>query len=282
MNRVLLTAPAKINLSLDVLSKRADGYHDVKMIMQSISLADRVMLTKRDHGLIINANTKNIPLNENNIAAKAWKLMQQHFNLPGGLEIYLEKEIPVEAGLAGGSTDAAAVLKGMNLLYNLGLSDNDLAKLGRDLGADVAFCVMGGTALAEGIGDILTPLPSLPEAWLILVNPGFGVSTGEIYRDLRLQNIGRHPDTNLLLDAIENSNWRQICPHMVNVLEEVTLKKHPEIVAIKDALRKEGLQPLMSGSGPTVFGIADSREEGERALNVLKNKWSTVLLAHTL
>lgn len=279
METVDLIAMAKINLSLDVIGKRVNGYHDVRMIMQSISLADRVRLTRRDQGMRITSNVHNIPLNEDNIAVKAWRLMQERFHLPGGLEIHLEKEIPVEAGLAGGSTNAAAVLRGINQLFDLGISDKCLAEMGSSIGADVAFCVIGGTALAEGMGEILSPLPSLPEAWLVLVNPGFGVSTSEIYQHLHWKSISRRPDTDLLVQAVKNGDGHKVFSNMVNVLEEVTLKKYPELKHIKDALDEAGLYPLMSGSGPTVFGIADTYEKAVQVAGMMKNRWEIVLVA---
>jgi 4-diphosphocytidyl-2-C-methyl-D-erythritol kinase len=282
MDTIEILAPAKINLSLDVIGKRVDGYHLVKMIMQSISLSDRIQVTRRDQGTRIRSNVQNIPLDENNIAFRAWKIMQEHFHLPGGIDIYLDKKIPVEAGLAGGSTNAAAVLKAINEIYNLGLSLKSLAAIGSNIGADVAFCVTGGTALAEGIGEIITPLPSLPTAWLVLVNPGFGVSTREIYQSLRWENITKHSDTELLVHAVKVGDWGKISNHMVNVLEEVTLKKYPELRQIKEVLMELGLKPLMSGSGPTVFGLADTYEKALRTAEKIKNRWKTVLVAHTV
>jgi len=282
MDSVELLAPAKINLALDVIGKRSDGYHDVKMIMQSISLADRVKVTRYNGRTRIRSNVENIPLNDNNIAIKAWRLMKDRFRLPGDVDIYLEKEIPVAAGLAGGSTNAAAVLKAVNQIFHLGLTPESLAEIGSQIGADVAFCIYGGTALAEGIGEILTPLPSLPKAWLVLVNPGFGVSTGEIYQSLHWQQISHRPDTELLVQAIKNGAWPMISSHMVNVLEEVTCTKYPVIKQIKGALHELGLKALMSGSGPTVFGITDTYEKAVEVARSIKKQWPIVLVAHTL
>ncbi len=282
MDTVELLAPAKINLALDVIGKRADGYHDVKMIMQSISLADRVRVTKNSGRTRISSNERSIPLNENNIAFKAWKLLKEQFHLPGGVDIFLDKRITVAAGLAGGSANAAAVLKGVNSLFDLGLSNKSLAEIGSRIGADVAFCVIGGTALAEGIGEILTPLPSLPTAWLVLVNPGFSVSTGEVYQSLHWQSISHRPDMDFMVQAVKSGDWGKISVHMVNVLEEVTLKKYPELNQIKAVLNEAGLKSLMSGSGPTVFGIADTYEKAIRTAETIKNKWETVLIAHTM
>ncbi|MGI6678135.1 MAG: 4-(cytidine 5'-diphospho)-2-C-methyl-D-erythritol kinase [Dehalobacterium sp.] len=282
MESVRLKAPAKINLSLDVIGKRGNGYHDVRMVMQSISLADQVQVIKENQGITITSNSTQIPLDENNLAARAWKVMAQCFRLSGGVRIHLEKNIPVEAGLAGGSSNAAAVLKAVNLLYDLKLSTMDLAHIGKSIGADVAYCVRGGTALAEGIGEILTPLPALPEVWMVLVKPGFGVSTKEVYQALRLQDISRHPDTERMIRAIKEGEWHAIVHQMVNVLEEVTLKKYPQVGEIKKALADAGLFPLMSGSGPTVFGIAETKEKAYEVSRKIGHQWGTVLVAHTI
>ncbi|ATW26977.1 4-(cytidine 5'-diphospho)-2-C-methyl-D-erythritol kinase [Candidatus Formimonas warabiya] len=282
MNEIELDAHAKINLSLDVIRKRPDGYHDVKMIMQSISLADRVTVKRGADRIEIRANVNTIPLDERNIAFQAWKLMKEKFHLPGGVSIHLHKEIPVEAGLAGGSTNAAAVLRAVNQIFDLGLTDLDLAKLGGGIGADVAFCVLGGTALAEGIGEILTPLLPLPRIWLVLVNPGFGVSTAEIYRRVQVEKIMRHPDTDALVHAVKKGKIAGILTQMANVLEEVTIPMHPDIAEIKKVLCQAGLSPLMSGSGPTVFGLAPTQEHAVQAAQILKPRWKTVLVAHTI
>ncbi|MCR6545351.1 4-(cytidine 5'-diphospho)-2-C-methyl-D-erythritol kinase [Dehalobacterium formicoaceticum] len=282
MESVELLAPAKINLSLDVIGQRENGYHDVRMVMQSISLADQVRVTKKNQGITITSNVANIPLNENNIAVKAWKTMAHNFHLSGGIQIHLEKRIPVEAGLAGGSSNAAAVLKAVNLLYDLRLPASNLAEIGQSLGADVAYCIEGGIALAEGIGEILTPLPTLPEAWMVLVNPGFGVSTKEVYQALNYQEVSHHPDTECLVQAIKKGDWRTVADQMVNVLEEVTVEKYPQVGEIKKALSDAGLFSLMSGSGPTVFGIAETKEKAIEAGKKMQDQWKTVLVAHTV
>ncbi len=227
-------------------------------------------------------NVDHIPLDETNTALQAWRLMKERYRLPGGIHICLDKEIPVEAGLAGGSTDAAAIIKAVNRMYDLRLTHAELTKLGSQIGADVPFCVLGGTALAEGIGEILTPLPSLPRIWLVLVNPGFGVSTAGIYRGLRWESITRHPDIDLMVQAAKNKDWGKISINMINVLEEVTLNMYPEIGVIKEELAKIGLCSLMSGSGPTVFGLADTHEKAIKAAEKIKSRWKTVIVAHTI
>jgi len=282
MDEIEITAHAKINLLLDVVGKRVDGYHDVRMIMQSISLADHIVLKPCQDQTKINSNWSSIPLDERNLALKAWRLMQKTYQLPGEIEIYLHKEIPVEAGLAGGSTDAAAVLKGINQLYELKLCDRELERIGVSLGADVAFCINGGTVLAQGIGELLTPLPSLPKLWLVLVKPGFGVSTAEVYQRLDVGSIREHPDIKAMVKSIREKSVSGILDNLSNVLETVTFRLHPELGKIKNELKQMGLFPLMSGSGPTVFGLAESRESVDQAALALSGRWDTIITAHTI
>ncbi|MDD2496735.1 MAG: 4-(cytidine 5'-diphospho)-2-C-methyl-D-erythritol kinase [Desulfitobacteriaceae bacterium] len=282
MTEIELMAPAKINLALDVKGIRPDGYHDVQMIMQSISLADRIFVKRTRGESRITSSVTNIPLDGNNIAMKAWLLMKSRFGLPGELAIHIEKKIPVEAGLAGGSTNAAAVLKGVNVLFDLNLENFSLAKIGAELGADVPFCVFGGTALAEGIGEILTPLPSPPKIWLCLVNPGYGVSTAKIYQQFDSVNVDRHPDISGVVKAINTGNTRLIMEKLLNVLENVTLSIYPELVNIKSRLSEMGLFPLMSGSGPTILGLAETEDKVLQAASELRGKWKFVGTAHTV
>jgi 4-diphosphocytidyl-2-C-methyl-D-erythritol kinase len=279
---VELMAPAKINLALDVTGTRPDGYHNVKMIMQSISLADHVIMKRTWDKSQVTSNVASIPLDRDNVAMKAWFLMKARFNLPGELGIHIEKKIPVAAGLAGGSTNAAAVLKGVNMLFNLNLKNSELAKIGAELGADVPFCVFGGTALAEGIGEILTPLPALPRMWLCLVNPGYGVSTAKVYREVDKVQIDRHPDISAMIKAINIGNGKMIMENLLNVLENVTLFMFPELAQLKSELKEMGLFPLMSGSGPTVLGFAETEEKSFQAASALRRKWNLVLTAHTI
>ena len=241
MDRVSIKAPAKINLSLDVLHKREDGYHEVEMIMTTIDLADRLHLTllpeKKIH---IECSASFVPTDERNLAFQAAKMMQERYEVNQGVSIYIDKHIPVAAGLAGGSSDAAATIKGLNQLWNLGLSLEEMVHLGTELGSDIAFCLYGGTALATGRGEKITPLPSLPPCWVILAKPAIGVSTGNIYQRLNLSKIEEHPDVEAMKKALEEGDFKQITAHLGNVLETVTLKEYPQVLQIKNQMKKFG------------------------------------------
>ncbi len=252
-----LKALAKINLGLDVLGKRDNGYHDVRMVMQTIYLYDNVTLEKtQEPGIQLETNLFYLPVDENNIAYKAAKLLMDEFDIKEGVRITLEKHIPVAAGMAGGSTNAAAVLVGMNRLFSLGLSQNELMERGVKLGADVPYCIMRGTALAEGIGEVLTPLPPLPKCYVLIAKPGISVSTKEVYEALDSEEIPDHPDIDGILEGLENGDLEKVTSSMGNVLERVTIKKYPIIDEIKNAMKEAGaINAMMSGSGPTVFGI---------------------------
>ncbi|TYP51656.1 4-(cytidine 5'-diphospho)-2-C-methyl-D-erythritol kinase [Thermosediminibacter litoriperuensis] len=267
MDKVELEARAKINLTLDVLYKRPDGYHEVEMIMQTISLKDRIVITLlpgRDIRIV--NSCRELPDGEDNLAFKAAKLMMDEFGLDAGVEIKLFKEIPIAAGLAGGSADAAAVLEGLNELFGLRLSKEALMRLGERIGADVPFCSMGGTALARGKGEQLTPLPPVPPMSLLLVKPPFAVSTKEVYSRLNIKSIKKRPDTEAVIKSIEKGDVDGISQGLCNVLEEVTFAQHPELEIIKAWLVERGaLGSLMSGSGPTVYGIFENRRDAERA-----------------
>jgi 4-diphosphocytidyl-2-C-methyl-D-erythritol kinase len=269
--KVLVKAPAKINLSLDVLYKRPDGFHEVEMIMTTIDLADRVELTLLEENKIhILSHNRYVPDDQRNLAYQAAKLLKDRFNVEKGVEITIEKTIPVAAGLAGGSSDAAATLRGLNKLWNLGLTMPELAELGSEIGSDVSFCVYGGTALAKGRGEIITELPAPPTSWVILAKPFIGVSTAEVYRRLELERM-EHPNTKKMIDAINNNDYQSVCKNVGNVLEEVTLKLHPEVAQIKDQMKRFGADAvLMSGSGPTVFGIVQHDSRMHRIYNGLR------------
>ena len=271
-NTVQLKALAKINLGLDVLGKRENGYHDVRMVMQTIYLYDNVTLTKVEQpGIQVETNLSYLPVDENNIAYKAAKLLMDEFDIQQGVHIKLEKRIPVAAGMAGGSSNAAAVLVGMNRLWRLGLSQKDLMERGVALGADVPYCVMRGTALAEGIGEILSPLPPMPKCYIVVAKPSISVSTKMVYEALDAKEIVEHPDIDGVLLGLENQDVRKIASSMGNVLESVTIEKYPIIETIKDAMKKAGaLNAMMSGSGPTVFGIFDDRKVAKEAQQKLK------------
>lgn len=271
-NTVTLKALAKINLGLDVLGKRDNGYHDVRMVMQTIYLYDKVTLTKLEEpGIQLETNLSYLPVDENNIAYKAAKILIDEFDIKEGVAIKLDKHIPVAAGMAGGSSNAAAVLVGMNRLFKLGLKQKDLMERGVALGADVPYCVMRGTALAEGIGEILSPLPPLPKCYVLIAKPGISVSTKVVYEALDAKEIVEHPDIDGVLEGLENQDIRKVAASMGNVLESVTIEKYPIIEKIKDAMKEAGaLNAMMSGSGPTVFGIFDDRKTAREAQQKLK------------
>ena len=281
MNSLCIKARAKINLSLDVLRKREDGYHDVQMIMQSISLHDKVFLDQiEEKSIQISCDKKWVPSNSDNIAYKAAKLLMDKFDLQKGIAIKIVKNIPVAAGLAGGSADAAAVLKGMNKLFSLNLELEELMQLGKTIGADIPFCVKGGTMLAEGIGEALTDLKPLNDVDIVLVKPKISVSTAWVYKNLNIEKITSRPYTDHLIEMIEKRDLHSLGNKMVNVLEEVTIKKHGIISEIKEKLIKFGaLGSMMSGSGPTVFGIFENRLTAQKAYeNISRDeRWDCIL-----
>ena len=269
-----LKAPAKINLGLDVLGRRDNGYHDVRMVMQSIGLYDNVTLEKvKEPGIWLKTNLYYLPVNEKNIAYKAAKLLMDEFSIAEGVKITLEKHIPVAAGMAGGSTNAAAVLEGMNQLFALGLSQKELMERGVKLGADVPYCIMKGTALAEGIGEILSPLSGLPECHILIAKPGISVSTKAVYEELDSKEIPDHPDIDGILMGLQEGNLKKIVDSMGNVLERVTIQKYPVIDKIKQAMKDAGaMNAMMSGSGPTVFGIFEDRKMAESARRKIQKR----------
>lgn len=269
--KLLVKAPAKINLALDVLHKRPDGYHEVEMIMTTIDLADRVELTLLNEDKIhILSHNRYVPDDHRNLAYQAAQLLKTRFGVKQGVTISIEKTIPVAAGLAGGSSDAAAALRGLNKLWNLGLTLDQLAQIGSEIGSDVSFCVYGGTALAKGRGEIIAELPAPPTCWVILAKPFIGVSTAEVYRQLNLSGT-QHPNIAQMIEAINNNNYQQVCNNLGNVLEDVTLKLHPEVAQIKEQMKRFGADAvLMSGSGPTVFGIVQHDSRMHRIYNGLR------------
>lgn len=264
---VTLKALAKINLGLDVLGRRDNGYHDVRMVMQTIYLYDNVTMEKTEEaGIQLECNLFYLPVDETNIAYKAAKLLMDEFDIKEGVRIVLDKHIPVAAGLAGGSANAAAVLVGMNRLFSLGLSQKELMERGVSLGADVPYCVMRGTVLAEGIGEILTPLPPLPKCYVLIAKPGISVSTKTVYEKLDSQEITEHPDIDGILEGLDKQDIHKVAASMGNVLEIVTIGDYPIIEEIKRVMKEEGaLNAMMSGSGPTVFGIFDEKSKARQA-----------------
>lgn len=269
MDKIQLKALAKINLGLDVLRRREDGYHDVKMIMQTVSLHDELELRKMKHaGIQVRTNLHYLPTNENNLVYKAAHLLMEEFHIEGGISIQLHKRIPVAAGMAGGSSDAAAVLWGVNQMYGLGLSRKDLMERGVRLGADVPYCVLRGTALAEGIGEKLRTLPPMPKCYILLAKPGISVSTRFVYENLHANELKpeQHPDVDAIIRAMEEKDLGLLASCMGNVLERVTIPAHPVIAGIKECMLKAGaLGAMMSGSGPTVFGIFDTQLKARKA-----------------
>lgn len=269
--RILEKAPAKINLSLDVTSKRPDGYHEVEMIMTTIDLADRIELTELPENVIrVASHNRFVPDDQRNLAYQAAKLLKERFQVKKGVSIMITKVIPVAAGLAGGSSDAAATLRGLNRLWDLKLSVEELAELGAEIGSDVSFCVYGGTALATGRGEKIRHISAPPHCWVMLAKPTIGVSTAEVYRRLNLQQV-RHPDVQAMIDAIEEKSFQKVCGQLGNVLESVTLSLHPEVAMIKNQMKRFGADAvLMSGSGPTVFGLVQYESKVQRIYNGLR------------
>ncbi|AYV70019.1 MULTISPECIES: 4-(cytidine 5'-diphospho)-2-C-methyl-D-erythritol kinase [Niallia] len=269
--KLLVKAPAKINLSLDVLHKRPDGYHEVEMIMTTIDLADRIELALLDNDVIkIVSLNRFVPDDQRNLAYQAASILKEKFDVKKGVEIKIEKHIPVAAGLAGGSSDAAAVLRGLNKLWDLGLTLDELAVIGAEIGSDVSFCVYGGTALATGRGEIIKELPAPPVCWVILAKPFIGVSTADIYKRLDIETI-EHPNTEKMIESISAKDYDLMCNSVGNVLENVTLSLYPEVAQIKEQICKFGADAvLMSGSGPTVFGLIQHDSRMNRVYNGLR------------
>lgn len=272
---------AKINLSLDVLRRREDGYHEVKMIMQQVDLYDEIRLETIDSGIELGTNCEFIPTDEKNIAHKAAKMIIDKYNVDKGVKIYIDKNIPVGAGLAGGSTDAAAVLTGLNRLWNLNISKEELMKMGKEIGADVPFCIMGGAALAEGIGEKLTPIEGL-DSWIILCKPALSVSTQTVYKNLKVDEIPIHPNTDQILLGLKENQVRTVASNLCNVLENVTIKMHPVVGDIKKKMLEYGtVGTLMSGSGPTVFGIFRDYNKAKSAYDNLRKIYKQVYIVKT-
>ena len=272
MRQINLKAYAKINLGLDVLRRREDGYHDVRMIMQNVSLYDKLTLKKISKDEIqLSSNVGALPNNEKNLVYKAISLIKEECGVKGGVKAELEKMIPMAAGMAGGSTDAAAALIGMNKLFDLKLTTELLMELGVKIGADVPYCVLGGTALSEGIGEILTPLKPMPHCYILIAKPRISVSTRFVYENLEADKLAYHPDIDGMLEAIDSGDLQGITDRLSNVLETVTEKKYPIIGQIKAAMMEAGaMNSLMSGSGPTVFGIYADKATAMKALEKVR------------
>lgn len=268
-----LRAMAKINLGLDILGKRDDGYHEVRMLMQTIQMYDLLDIRRKSSpGITLTTNLLYVPSDERNLAYKAAKLLMDEFDIQEGISMKLTKSIPVAAGMAGGSSDAAAAFVGVNKMFHLGLSEQELMERAVQIGADVPYCIMRGTALAEGIGEKLTRLPQLPKCYILVGKPAVNVSTKLAYENLDLQNMGAHPDIDGMISDIENGDLYTMVSRMGNVFEPGIIGKYPVIQEIKDLMEAHGaLKAMMSGSGPTVFGIFDDKNKMKAAARVLRS-----------
>lgn len=281
--RAITRSYAKINLTLDVLSKRENGYHDVKMIMQTLSLFDLVIVDRCLHGITVSTNLRYLPCNEKNIAYQAADGFFKETQIHGGARIIIHKNIPVAAGLAGGSGNCAAVLMALNMLYDNPLSSQELVELGAKLGADVPYCLNGGTQLAEGIGEILTPLPPMPDAYILLVKPPISVSTASIYQEIDTAPIHTRPNTDTMINSISENNLQGIADNLCNVMESVTVKMHPIVGGIKNKMILNGaLGAVMSGSGPTVFGIFDDYKKIKSSADSFSMQFKDVFITRVM
>ena len=273
MNSYQIKAYAKINLGLDVVRRLENGYHEVKMVMQTVGIYDELTLTRTEEGITVTTDKKELPIDDNNLIYKAAKIMMETYHIEGGIHIHLKKNIPIAAGMAGGSTDAAATFKGINRLYDLDCTLEELMKLGVKVGADVPYCVLGGTALAEGIGEKLTSLNPAPDCYVLVAKPPINVSTKYVYEHLDAEGIEEHPDIDGMVEAIWEESLHGILDRMGNVLENVTEKKYPVIAELKNKMKELGaLNSLMSGSGPTVFGIFIDERIAREAFEALKKE----------
>ncbi len=280
-NRAYARSYAKINLTLDVLNKREDGYHNVSMVMQTVNLCDMVTVEKNEKEITLVTNLNYLPLGEKNIAWKAAKIFFEECQIKGGARIDIQKNIPVAAGLAGGSSNAAAVLCALNILYDVNLSDEELCKIGVKLGADVPYCIIGGTQLAEGIGEKLSPVAEMPKTTVLLVKPPISISTAKIYEKIDSHDIV-HPDTVGMIESIKKADINQISKRIHNVMEPVTADIAPVVLRIKEKMIKDGaLAAAMSGSGPTVFGIFDDEIAAKKSCDSFFTFYKEVYLTKT-
>ncbi len=268
-NTITKKAYAKVNLGLDVIGRREDGYHEVRMIMQTVDICDVLTFTRQERpGIVVTTDKEELPGDESNLIYKAARLVTETCSVREGIKIELQKRIPMAAGMAGGSTDAAAVFHGMNEMFGLGMDEDEMCALGVKIGADIPYCVKGGTALAEGIGEILTKLPDAPACVVLVAKPDIDVSTKYVYENLHAESLEYHPDIDGMRAAIEEGDLRGMAERMGNVLETVTVNAYPVIREIKEVMKKSGAwNALMSGSGPTVFGIFGEEEKARKAYN---------------
>lgn len=273
MDQCVRKAYAKINLGLDVIGRLENGYHVVKMVMQTVGIYDVLTLKKIPSGIVVTTDNGELPTDDNNLIYKAARLMREAYGITEGVSIHLEKNIPIAAGMAGGSTDAAGTFLGMNQLFEIGATIQELQELGVKVGADVPYCIMGGTALAEGIGEILSPLPAPPQCHLVVAKPDINVSTKYVYEHLDAEGVETHPDIDGMIEALEEGDLQGIVSRLGNVLETVTVKKHTIINTIKQCMMENGAWgSLMSGSGPTVFGIFTDEQKAQEAKDEIEKK----------
>ncbi|HYE81397.1 MAG TPA: 4-(cytidine 5'-diphospho)-2-C-methyl-D-erythritol kinase [Clostridia bacterium] len=283
MNTQSGRAAAKINLAIDVLRKRPDGYHDVSMIMQSVALYDTITVRTLKGEIRVTSNTDKIPTDNGNIVYKAAEYLKMKYNVKEGVHINIDKTIPIAAGLAGGSADAAMTLKLLNKAWNLRLSKNEILEAGKKLGSDVPFCIQGGTAHAEGLGEKLTPLAGIPDCLILLAKPAVSISTKEVYEGLQLESIEKRPDIKDMIRCMEDRDLEGIAVNMCNVLETVTVKKCPQIEELKGKLVEYGaLGSMMSGSGPTVFGIFKDNASAYNAYDHIKDMVNEIFVVKTI
>ena len=276
-------APAKINLGLDILGKRPDGLHELAMVMASIDLADRLYLEEiPENKIIIETNKAFLPTDKKNHVYEALELVKERFEIKQGLRVKIHKEIPVAAGLGGGSTDSAAALRAVNRLWNLGLSVKELASLGAEVGSDVPYCVYGQTSLVEGFGEKVTPIAPMPQCWVVVVKPRMSVSTRTIFAKIVMEDF-YHPEIPALVSAIEENDYQKMTQNLGNSMEVVTIKKHPIIQQLKDRMLKYGADAaMMSGSGPTVYALCHKYSRAKHVFNALKGFCDEVYLVRTL
>jgi 4-diphosphocytidyl-2-C-methyl-D-erythritol kinase len=285
MNKIKINSYSKINLTLNILSRRDDGYHEIETIMQSINLADQVIITEEKEGIKIKCNHPEVPVNANSLAYRSAEKIINRYGIKKGVKIEIEKKIPLASGLAGGSANSATILIGINKLFSLNLSNEDLRGIGEELGMDVPFFIQNGTALAYQRGEKLTPLSSInPPLWMIILNPGFNISTNWAYNNLDLDSIKREKNnTKAMLKALKEGKSQEIAKNLFNSFESLIIKKYPEVGRIKNRLIEEGvLGALMSGSGPTVFGITQNKEEALKIYEKLKPEYKLIWVVHTV
>ena len=277
MDKIELKAYGKINIGLDVIRKREDGYHDLDMIMQTVGVYDDVIISREDgtqtYEIEVSTDADILPNDKGNLAFMAAKVLMEAYDIKSKVKIHINKRIPIAGGMAGGSADCAAVLRGVNKLFQLGLTDEQLQEYGVKLGADVPYCIVGGTKRAQGIGEILTDLPTPPKCYVIIAKPDAFVSTKFVYSHIRPAQIENHPDIDGIIESIKAGDLYGMCEKIANVMEDVTIPEYPIIQKVKDILKSNGaVNALMSGSGPTVFGIYDDEEKAKQSMDALSGK----------